>query len=406
MLLTLINIPTEAPFRIDQVMTDPLLLGTLFTIQLLLASLLNWIGATGHRYFWWTISLLWLAVTTVFFALACWGTSDITKLNHYLAEDPMLYLPGEPFWWWLSNLIVHLPYRMASVHGIIAASYGSVGLFLAHQWRIPAWGGWWALLITTSPTLRGFLQNAHSRQALATLLALPLMLYLADLMRIRLWLLLSASLLAPLVHNTALLSLLFGALNALPWPRAIRYSIRDYRSWLNPLLLLVLILLLTATALIIGPALLQKTEVYFQGNSFFSSYAIRRQVLQGQFVLLASLSWACWHRGLSWQALIGCSYSRRLTLNIALYSLLQLSVSWQVFPQISFRLSDMQAFFLLVSLLAWLRAHRITIALVPLLAINLISWGDQIWASERLNCGQDDGFFCVPNRGPNVVQYT
>ncbi|GCE64670.1 hypothetical protein OMCYN_00590 [cyanobiont of Ornithocercus magnificus] len=403
----LISLPAETPFRIDQVTAAPLLLGGLFTIQLLLAGLLSWIGAAGYRKYWWMVSFLWLIVTAVFFTLACWGTSDITKLNYYLAEDPIRYLPGEPFWWSFSSLILHLPYRMAAVHGLVVAGYATIGLLLAYQRSLVAWGSWWALSITTSPMLHGFLQNAHSRQALASLLALPLMLYLAKLAHVRLWLLILVSISSLFVHTTALLSLSFGALNALPWTQSVRHPISSsHKFWLSSLMIIVVVALLTAAALIVGPALLQKTEAYVRHNNFFSSYPIRRQVLQGQLVLLASLLWACWRRGLNWQVLAACPYSCRLVLNIVIYILLQLSVSWQVLPQIGFRLSDIQALFLLVNLLTWLQVHHMEVALVPLLIVNLIFWGSQVWMPEGLDCGQNDGFFCIPDRGPSAVQYS
>ena len=154
--------PSESPFRVDQVMAAPWLLGGLFLIQLLLAAAVSWSARACNRRFWWmSISVLLMSIA-VFFALACWGTSDITKLNFYFdparASGPSLQelLPSEPVWWLLAPWIIHLPYRMAAVHGILVAAYVSVAVFLARSWRQQAWAGWWALLLVSSPMLRGF----------------------------------------------------------------------------------------------------------------------------------------------------------------------------------------------------------------------------------------------------------
>ena len=77
--------PSESPFRVDQVMAAPWLLAGLFLIQLLLAAAVSWSVRARNRRFWWmSISVLLMSIA-VFFTLACWGTSDITKLNFYLS---------------------------------------------------------------------------------------------------------------------------------------------------------------------------------------------------------------------------------------------------------------------------------------------------------------------------------
>ena len=166
--------PTESPFRIDQVMEAPWLMGVLFSFQLLAAMGMS-VTARRRRQLWWAALVMFMLATTVFFTLSCWGTSDITKLNHWM--DPVVAqelslrerLPAEPFWWLLAPVVVGLPYRMGLAHGLVAASYALLGVGLARAWRVQAWGGWFALLIVTSPMLRAFLQNAHTRQALADL---------------------------------------------------------------------------------------------------------------------------------------------------------------------------------------------------------------------------------------------
>ena len=116
------DFPSESPFRVDQVMEAPLLLGGLFLIQLLLAAAVSWSARARNRRFWWmSISVLLMSIA-VFFALACWGTSDITKLNFYFdparASGPSLQelLPSEPIWWLLAPWIIHLPYRICLLY--------------------------------------------------------------------------------------------------------------------------------------------------------------------------------------------------------------------------------------------------------------------------------------------------
>ena len=60
-----------------------------------------------------------------------WGTSDITKLNHYI-DQFAVFLPGEPFWWILAPFIKILPYRMAAIHGLVATCFSAlvISLFL------------------------------------------------------------------------------------------------------------------------------------------------------------------------------------------------------------------------------------------------------------------------------------
>lgn len=167
-------LPTESPFRIDQVMESPWLMGMLFSLQLLAAIGMS-VPATRRRQIWWAALVVFMVVTSLFSTLACWGTSDITKLNHFM--DPLVaqklslreLLLAEPFWWLLAPVVVGLPYRMGLAHGLVAASYALLGVGLARAWRVQAWGGWFALLIVTSPMPRAFLQNAHTRQALADL---------------------------------------------------------------------------------------------------------------------------------------------------------------------------------------------------------------------------------------------
>jgi hypothetical protein len=46
---------------------------------------------------------------------------------------------------------------MAALHGLVATGFAAAAMLLARAWGAPAWAGWWSLLITASPLLRGFL---------------------------------------------------------------------------------------------------------------------------------------------------------------------------------------------------------------------------------------------------------
>ena len=120
-----------------------------------------------------------VGLSAVFFALANWGTSDITRFSYYLAIDPHDVL-DEPLWIAAAPLISALPYRLASVHGLVPGGFALMPLLLSRVLQRTKWVGLWALLLLWSPLLRNFLQNGVTRQALATVLITPL-LYLGGL---------------------------------------------------------------------------------------------------------------------------------------------------------------------------------------------------------------------------------
>ena len=71
-----------------------------------------------------------VTLSTLFFTLANWGTSDITRFSHYLAISPGEVL-DEPLWIAAAPLISALPYRLASLHGLVAGGYALVPLMLS-----------------------------------------------------------------------------------------------------------------------------------------------------------------------------------------------------------------------------------------------------------------------------------
>ena len=406
--------PTESPFRIDQVMEAPWLMGVLFSLQLLAATGMS-VTANRRRQLWWAALVVFMLATTVFFTLSCWGTSDITKLNHWM--DPVVaqlsvreLLKGEPFWWLLAPVVVGLPYRMAFVHGLVAASYALLGVGLASAWRVRAWGGWFALLIITSPMLRGFLQNAHTRQAFAALLAVPLFLTTAGLLRRRGITVMAAAGVALTVHLSAVPTLGLAVLplavtrereiGGLPPQRSRRRS-----SWNSVLWLAAAIVAAVVLATVVFPAMLSKVLAIAQQQSFYSSYPVKPVVLRGELALLAGVLVTCLQKGIGLKQFVSCRWSQLLSLFVALYGLIQLSIVWRILPQITFRFADVVGLFLLLAVLKWFHHYKSLWLLLPLLLNGLLVWGKQSWAPSGLDCGANDGFLCIPDRFPWLIRY-
>ena len=407
--------PTESPFRIDQVMEAPWLMGALFSLQLLAAIGMT-VTATRRRQLWWAVLLVFMVATTLFFTLSCWGTSDITKLNHFmdpaLAQESSLrdLLPAAPFWWVLAPVVVAMPYRMALVHGLVAALYAWLGVSLARAWRVRAWGGWFALLIVTSPMLRGFLQNAHTRQALAALLAVPLFLTSAGLLRRRGLAVVASAGVALTVHLAAVPTLGLAILplgvpstneiHGLPSLRPCRRS-----SWESMLRLALVIIATVVLAAVLFPPMFSKVLVYAQQHSFYSSYPVKPVVLRGEVALLAGVLITCLRKGIGLEQFVRCRWSQLLCLFVALYALIQLSIVWRILPQITFRFADVVGLFLLLIALKWFRHYQSLWLLLPLLLNGLLVWGKQVWAPSGLDCGADDDFLCIPDRLPWLIRY-
>lgn len=395
--------PTEAPFRIDQVMASPWLTGGLFVIQVALAAASSVAAKRRSQRGWWAAQVGLLAVTAVFFGLASWGTSDIAKLNFFVdparaATTPLQeLLPSEPLWWWLAPLVSHLPYRMASVHGLVVAGFAAIPMLLARSWRVRLWAGWWSLLIVTSPLLRGFFQNAHSRQAMATLLAMPLFLWAISWMRWRPWLMLGSSALALSVHLTALPTLLLAALPALA--SCSGWSLTR-RRWLSAALALITVLVVWG---LWGPIAMKLSA--YGSSGFFSSYPIKTEVLRCQFVLMASVVFIWVRQRLTWASFWSQREGKALALFLLLYGLIQASVVWRFWPHITFRFGDPVGIFLLLSYLAWLQRRQALRMVLPYLLLSLLTWADRVFWPEGLNCGFDDDFLCLPDRWPWLIRY-
>ena len=405
--------PETAPFRVDQFQVAPLAMSALFVAQGILAIGIHVSAVRQWQRAWWAAVVALLVLTLVFFTLGSWGTSDVTRFSHYLDVDPER-APPELLWRLLRPLILLLPYRMAALHGLVAAGFAAAPALLARAWGVPAWAGWWALLITCSPMLRGFLQNAHTRQALATLLLLPLLLQMARLIRLPWrWLGLGVGLSA-LTHNTFVLNLplsLSPLLLRLPELAArlrspSRSSDADtpgalrLRLMVWGLLLAVLILFLLA-----APIALDRFFDYAQ-DEYFNRYPLRSVVGRLQRALFFGLLLGCVQRRLTPLRLLRCPITLLLLLFGLLYIGVQQSIAHLWLPQITSRLADTVAFFLLILYLAWLQRYRATWCVLPALYITLQYWLEgRLLPSGTLLCGRNDEFLCIPDRWPWQVRF-
>lgn len=396
-----IAFPSNSPFRLDQVTAAPGLMAALFLASVLMAVLLHRFSRPESQRIWWAAASTMLLLTFVFFTLASWGTSDVTKLSHAFALQRDGGIKGEPFWWLTGPLVRWFPYRMAGVHGLVVSAYAASAMLLARIWGLPAWSGWWTLLITCSPLLRSFLQNGVSRHALAVLLLLPLFLRLANLVPVRRWLVGAGVLLSAGCHTTFPFSLAMATPPLLIVGRPSLPALKRLGRWGW----LILALLLSSLAFIIPLAWAKFVEYAFR-FSFFSHYPVLREVYLLQAAMLVGVIGVCWQRRLSLRDLLTCPLSRLLALFAAAYGILQLAVEHEWLASIAFRLSDGFGFFLLILFLAWLRHYRGMHWLWPALLVTLRYWlMDRILPSGALACGQNDEFLCIPDRLPWQVNY-
>lgn len=407
--------PESAPYRIDQVTAAPLGLAVLSLALVATAAGMTAAEQAGRRRLWRLGALLLPALVTVLFGLASWGTSDVTKLSHFLAFDTSR-VRGEAFWELAAPLIAQLPYRMALVHGLVAAGYASAPILLARLWGARAWAGWWALLVVFSPLLRNVLQNGVSRQALMTLLLVPLLLWAGRLAPVRRPALAAATLMAATLHTSfAGMALLALAPRALagppprkgPDPQPPAPSQPERRPWPRRRLVVAgLAVALAGLLALAAPMVWEKLRSYTQQESFFNGYALALPVARLQLAMALGVGLVCWRRRLGWQQLLACGHSRQLAGFGLLFWFIQHCLRQGWVPPLTSRFADGVGLFLLIVWLAWLERYRARWAVLPTLLVTLDTWLlDRLPDGLTLHCGRDDAFFCTPDRWPWQVRW-
>jgi hypothetical protein len=317
---------------------------------------------------------------------------------------------------------------MALVQGLVVAGFGAAALGLAHQWRAWSWAGWWVLLICCSPLLRGFMQNSHSRQALATLLLLPVLLWAGRLARVSRLTLVVLPLWGLTCHTTSLITLLLALVPRLPglgswpagsWQRWGKVSAAAGQWWLTSwhrspgrigLLALAILILLGLVAnqwaqeLI--PLLAVKWNSYGSQRGYANSYPLAAAVGRLQLAMVIGVALSCHERQIGPSGFLACDRSRQLLLFALIYGLVEGALALGLVPQITSRLADPAGFFLLIVWLAWLERYRSLWAALPALLVTLDYWlVERLAASQALHCGSNDTFLCVPDRWPWQVRY-
>lgn len=402
--------PEVAPFRVDQVMQAPVPMAALFVAQGVAAIVIHIAAVQQRRRLWLAAVVALLLLVALFFTLASWGNSDTTRFSHYMEWDPDR-APPELLWRLLRPLLLLLPYRMAALQGLVATAFAAAPIVLAAHWRARAWAGWWALLIICSPLLRGFLQNAHTRQALAVVLLLPLFLQVARLARIdRRWVGLGV-VLSALTHNTFVLNLPIALLPALQEiPRAWRGlqsrggafnmgGLQRRWPWLLGAGVGVALLWMVA------PTAWDRFWDY-SSEEYFNSYSLRAIVGRLQRALALGLVLGCLQARQDPRRLLRCPLTLMLMLFGLLYHGIQASIASLWFPQITSRLADGVAFFLLILYLAWLHRYKVYWCILPPLYVSLQYWLEgRILYSATFACGRNDEFLCIPDRWPWQVHY-
>lgn len=402
--------PTRAPFRIDQVTAAPLPL-TLLTLALVATTVVMTLAArNGRRRQWAAGAILLPLLVTLLFGLGAWGTSDVTKLSRFFALDRGGGTRGELFWWLVGPLIPALPYRMALVHGLVAGAYALMAILLARRWGARAWAGWWALLVVFSPLLRTFLQNGVSRQALMTLLLVPLLLWAGRLAPVRRGWVAAATIVAAGIHTTFVPTAVLALAPRLLAGRDPAASPGEpaWRSLRGRRLIGIgaLVLALAGLLVLAAPMAWMKLQTYTLQESFFSSYALALPVARLQLAMLIGAAMVCWQRRLGWRLLLGCGHSRQLAGFFLLLLLIQESLRQGWVPPITSRLADTAGLFLLIVWLAWLEHHRARWAVLPTLLVTLNYWLlDRLPESLTVTCGHNDSFFCLPDRWPWQIRW-
>ena len=390
----LLSFPAEAPYRVDQVTNNPGLMLVLAIAQMLLAAAL---ARLSNRQLYRWVAGLFLILSALFFALANWGTSDIARFSHHLGVNPADVL-NEPLWLAAAPLICTLPYRMASVHGLVAAGYALVPLLLARVMQRPWWGGFWALLVLWSALLRNFLQNGVTRQALATVLITPLLMRVAGWWRPG-WRWIAVAIAgSALAHNSFPITVSLALVPLLSRPGLIQ------RTGLRSIALASLLVLGSAGLVLTQPAVLEKLVNYLFEATYYNTYGLRNEVFGLELAALASVVLTIWRARLTPASMAADHDARTLFTYSLLLGLVQLSMATGLLAPILSRCLDPVGLFWMLALIVWTARCGCAWSLIPALVVVGESFiDDRILTLE--DCIGGDQFMCLPDRWPWQIRY-
>jgi hypothetical protein len=157
--------------------------------------------------------------------------------------------------------------------------------------------------------------------------------------------------------------------------------------------------------LAIAPVALDRFFDYAR-DEYFNNYSQRGIVGRFQRALAYGLVLGCVQARLDPRRLLRCPITLLLLVFGLLYLAIQASITHLWLPQITSRLADGVAFFMLILYISWLHHHRAYWGLFPPLYIALQYWLEgRILYSASFDCGQDDQFLCIPDRWPWQVRY-
>jgi hypothetical protein len=272
------------------------------------------------------------------------------------------------------------------------------------------------------------MQNAHSRQALSTLLLLPVLLWAGRLARVPRLTLVVLPLWGLTCHTTALFTLLLALLPRLPgmgtWPggsgrRLLRAPVY-WAAWVQkqwraaPWRVLALAMGgLILVGVLAGhwawelvPMVQTKLDSYWSQQGYANSYPLAAAVGRLQLAMAIGVILSCQQRRVGLVRFLACDRGRQLVLYSLVYGLVEGGLALGLVPQITSRLADPAGFFLLIVWLAWLERYRCLWAALPALLVTLDYWlVERLAGSQALLCGSNDTFLCVPDRWPWQVRY-
>lgn len=405
--------PERGPYRIDQVRSDPAGLLLLFAVEVALAWLIDWASRRDFLVPLRVATGLLVLMVGFFFMLGSWGLGDVTRLSYLLVENPYSSFGlREPFWTLLAPAIRFLPYRFSFVHGCVAACYAAATIWLAHRQRSPAWSGWWALMVVHSPLLRNFLQSGVTRQALAAILLMPLMLWCAGGPRLSVLRTVAFTTFSALCHSSYLLSLVVAisplVVTGQIWLQRVGFWLKKLRhqSWQAFLIGAMSILALAVWIVLNADGYLAKLDSYLWEQDYYPSFLLRIEANKFLFALVVSVLIVCFLKRIGFRQCVKSPVFLSMVLFLAILIFFRFSIENQWLPQLTSRFQDAVGLYLLMLFLVWVSNIGVRYITILPIAVTTQYWlFGRLAISGVLPCGRNDEFLCTPDRLPWDVVY-